>query len=152
ANATNSAAGRPRSTAKPPTAPPNMPACCASTASPEGAPSHVPATRGGQHRPELPAKRSTMNQRCYETGPAESAPAPSPDDPFRRRLLTAALLAGGGQALAGLPLAALAAGRAAAPAFLTPLPTSTADSVAVAAECRVELLYAWGDPISGGPR
>lgn len=92
-----------------------------------------------------------MNQ-CYETGPTNSAPAPSPDDPFRRRLLTAAVLAGGGQALAGLPLAALAAGRAAAPAFLTPLPTSTADHVAVAAECRAQLLYAWGDPISDGPR
>lgn len=77
-----------------------------------------------------------------------------PVDFFRRRLLAAAGLAVGGGALgaSGIPLAALAAGRASgAVNGFSPLPTSTADVVSVPDGYRVDLLYAWGDPVSDGP-
>ena len=87
-------------------------------------------------------------ENCHVSGEA-------PVDPFRRRLLAAAGFAVGGGALSasGIPLAALAAGRASgAINGFVPLPTSTADVVSVPDGYRVDLLYAWGDPVSDGPR
>ncbi len=73
----------------------------------------------------------------------------------RRRLLAAGLL-GGGSLLAGscIPLAALAAEAGRAGGFLEQLPdlpVSSADQVTVDAAFAVQLLFAWGDPISDGP-
>ena len=78
-------------------------------------------------------------------------------DPFRRRLLTAAALtaAGGALAAAGIPLPSLAAsaGRAAGAIHgFAGIPPSSADAVVLAADHAASLLYAWGDPISDGPR
>jgi secreted PhoX family phosphatase len=83
------------------------------------------------------------------------SPGAVPLDPLRRRLLSAAVLAATGSALsaAGIPLAALAAGRASgAVTGFTSLSVSTADAVRVAPGHQVGLLYAWGDPVSGGPQ
>ncbi|MBL8416911.1 MAG: DUF839 domain-containing protein, partial [Dechloromonas sp.] len=78
-------------------------------------------------------------------------------DPFRRRLLSAAALSIGGGTLlaAGVPLPSLAAsaGRAAGAIIdFAGIPVSTADAVMLAEGNTVSLLYAWGDPISDGPR
>lgn len=78
-------------------------------------------------------------------------------DPFRRRLLAVAALAGGGGVLAaaGVPLPSLAAssGRAAGALHgFVGIPPSTADAVTVPAGFTARLLFAWGDPISDGPR
>ena len=78
-------------------------------------------------------------------------------DPFRRRLLSAAALSIGGGALlaAGVPLPSLAAsaGRAAGAIIdFAGITVSTADAVMLAEGNTVSLLYAWGDPISDGPR
>ena len=78
-------------------------------------------------------------------------------DPFRRRLLSLAALSTTSVALAaaGLPLPSLAvsAGRAAgALQDFMGIPASTADLVLVPEGYAVSLLYAWGDPISDGPR
>ena len=78
-------------------------------------------------------------------------------DPFRRRLLSAAALCAGSGALlaAGIPLPSLAAsaGRAAGGIInFNGIPVSTADAVTLAEGNAVSLLYAWGDPISDGPR
>ena len=71
--------------------------------------------------------------------------------PLRRRLLGAALLAGGNLSI---PLTALAASVGRAAGLLNnfaPLPTSTADIVQLSPGLQAELLFAWGDPISDGP-
>jgi secreted PhoX family phosphatase len=86
------------------------------------------------------------------THPAIASTAPL--DPYRRRLLSAAALTATGSALSavGMPLAALAAGRASgALTGFTALPASTTDAVSVAPGHQVSLLYAWGDPVSAGP-
>jgi uncharacterized protein len=78
-------------------------------------------------------------------------------DPFRRRLLSAAILtmSSGALAAAGVPLPSLAAsaGRAtgAIDGFAS-IPPSTADAVILPDGYTASLLYAWGDPISDGPR
>lgn len=77
-------------------------------------------------------------------------------DPFRRRLLSAAVLTatGGALAAAGVPVPALAASTGRASGALTDLVSlavSTADEVRVAPGHATSLLYAWGDPISTGP-
>lgn len=78
-------------------------------------------------------------------------------DPFRRRLLSAAVLSavGGGLAAAGVPLPALAASTGRAGGSLEAfgsLPVSVADEVRLAPGFAANLLYAWGDPVSNGPR
>ena len=78
-------------------------------------------------------------------------------DPFRRRLLSAAILTatGGALAAAGIPMPSLAAGAGRAAGSLLPfggLPVSTEDKVFIPQGYRSNLLYAWGDPISDGPR
>src|SRR5574343_2058395 len=94
-----------------------------------------------------------MTNSCYD--PLDNPNATSgPADPFRRRLLSAAILTTGGALAAGIPLAALAAntGRAAgALGELLAVPLATADAVRVSADHAVSLLYAWGDPVSTGP-
>ncbi len=76
--------------------------------------------------------------------------------PQRRRLLTAGLLASSGLLAGGsIPLAALAAEVGRAGGFfetLGELPVSSADQVTVDAAFAVQLLFAWGDPISDGPQ
>ncbi|MGV0951408.1 MAG: PhoX family protein [Azonexus sp.] len=77
-------------------------------------------------------------------------------DPFRRRLLSAAILtvSGGALAAAGVPLPNLAAsaGRASGAIHgFTGIPASTADTVMLPDGYTASLLYAWGDPISDGP-
>jgi len=87
-------------------------------------------------------------------------PTPSPaldlPTPQRRRLLTAGLFAGG-SLLAGssVPLAALAAEVGRAGGFfaqLDSLPPGSADEVSIGDAYQVQLLFAWGDPISDGPQ
>lgn len=79
-------------------------------------------------------------------------------DPFRRRLLSAAVLTatGGALAAAGIPLPSLAAGSGRAAGSLLPfggLPISTQDKVLLPQSYRSShLLFAWGDPVSAGPR
>jgi len=95
-----------------------------------------------------------MPNACYD--PIEDNTPPMLADPFRRRLLSAAVLtmAGGTLAAAGVPLPALAASSGRAAGALTDfvsLATSTADEVRVAPGHTVSLLYAWGDPVSNGP-
>ena len=89
-----------------------------------------------------------MKNTCFEP-PAVPDNSPALDDPFRRRLLLAASLG-----LASLPLPLLASSVGRAPGSLlnfAPLPPSTADEVRVGAAYKLDLLYAWGDPISDGP-
>lgn len=99
-----------------------------------------------------------MNHSCYDPDDdSVSNPNPdTPDDPFRRRLLSAAVLGiGGTLAGAGMPLPALAASTGRAGGLLDAfksLPISMADEVRVSAGFSAELLYAWGDPVSDGPR
>lgn len=78
-------------------------------------------------------------------------------DPFRRRLLSAALLSatGGALALAGWPLPALAASSGRAGGLLhgfASLAVSSADEVRLAPGFAAKPLFAWGDPISAGPQ
>ncbi len=101
-----------------------------------------------------------MTNACFDPTTARTAPHPAHDllaDPFRRRLLSAAVLtaSGGALAAAGIPLPSLAAsaGRAAGAIHdFTGIPASTRDLVIVSEGYAVSLLYAWGDPISDGPR
>jgi secreted PhoX family phosphatase len=89
------------------------------------------------------------------SGPYPSIAVTAPLDPYRRRLISAAALAATGSALSavGMPLAALAAGRASgAVTGFTALPVSTTDAVSVAPGHQASLLYAWGDPISAAPQ
>ncbi|MDP3537482.1 MAG: PhoX family phosphatase [Azonexus sp.] len=77
-------------------------------------------------------------------------------DPFRRRLLSAAVLTatGGALAAAGIPLPSLAAGAGRASGALGGFPSlgvSTADEVRLAEGFSASVIYAWGDPISDGP-
>lgn len=96
-----------------------------------------------------------MSNHCYDPAP-EAQPKPNLlADPFRRRLLSAAILTttGGALAAAGLPLRGLAAsaGRASGALFdFAALEVSSADEVRVPAGYAVQLLYAWGDPITKG--
>lgn len=72
--------------------------------------------------------------------------------PQRRRMLAAGAVT---LAAGGLPLPALAAsaGRAGRPRIgFTPVAVSTDDLVHLPAGYRAQLLYAWGDPVSDGPR
>ena len=101
-----------------------------------------------------------MTNSCFDPGTDESdlnAALATLADPFRRRLLSAAALTATGSALAaaGIPLPSLAAsaGRAAGAIHaFTGIPVSTADAVMLPEGYAVNLLYAWGDPISDGPR
>lgn len=98
-----------------------------------------------------------MPNACYDPLADNGDTLPALADPFRRRLLSAAVLAttGGALAAAGVPLPALAAsaGRAfgALNDFVS-LAVSTADEVRVPGGYTASLLYAWGDPISAGPQ
>ena len=101
-----------------------------------------------------------MSNSCFDPGADDGAANPAFDllaDPFRRRLLAAAVLTIGGGVLGtlGVPLPSLAAsaGRAAGALHgFTGIPVSTSDSVTVPAGFSARLLYAWGDPVSDGPR
>ncbi len=101
-----------------------------------------------------------MTSSCFDPATAKTAPHAAYDllaDPFRRRLLSAAALTATGGALvaAGIPLPSLAAsaGRAAGAIHdFTGVPVSTADIVTLPDGYAASLLYAWGDPISDGPR
>ncbi len=78
-------------------------------------------------------------------------------DPFRRRLISAAVLAASGGALvaAGIPLPSLAASTGRAAGSLLPfagVPVSLEDKVSLPAGYASDLLFAWGDPVSKGPR
>jgi secreted PhoX family phosphatase len=78
-------------------------------------------------------------------------------DPFRRRLLSAALLSamGGALAMAGWPLPALAASGGRAGSLLhgfASLAVSSADEVGLAPGFAAKPLFVWGDPISDGPQ
>ncbi len=78
-------------------------------------------------------------------------------DPFRRRLLSAALLSatGGALAMAGWPLPALAASGGRAGSLLhgfASLAVSSADEVRLAPGFAAKPLFVWGDPISDGPQ
>ncbi len=95
-----------------------------------------------------------MHNACYD--PTDDHAQDTLADPFRRRLLSAAILstAGGALAAAGVPLPALAASAGRASGALTDfvsLAVSTADEVRVAPGHAASLLYAWGDPVSSGP-
>ena len=97
-----------------------------------------------------------MKNDCYAP-PADDAAIDSLADPFRRRLLSLATLGAGGSLLAaaGFPLPSLAAGAGRATGLLHDfggISVSTADAVTVSPDYLVELLYAWGDPVSDGPR
>lgn len=100
-----------------------------------------------------------MKNSCFESAP-DPIVNPTPDrpaDPFRRRLLSAAVLTASSGALAAagfsLPALATGAGRVAGrlPDFAA-LGVSTADEVRLAGGFAAQLLYAWGDPVSDGPR
>lgn len=101
-----------------------------------------------------------MGNSCFDpsaTGCAHDAIFETLADPFRRRLLSLAALGvtGGVLAAAGIPLPSLAvsAGRATGAIHdFIGIPVSTADEVLVPKGHVVNLLYAWGDPISDGPR
>ena len=97
-----------------------------------------------------PADEPTCN-------PHAEGPLAGLADPFRRRLLSAALLGSGAAALsvAGVPLPALAGsvGRAAGSlAAFGGVPVSQDDQVQLGADYVAQLLYSWGDPVSDGPR
>ena len=101
-----------------------------------------------------------MANSCFDPSPEEGEHNAAFDmlaDPFRRRLLSAAILTLGGGALtaAGVPLPSLAASAGRAPGSLhdfAGIPPSTADAVILPDGYTASLLYAWGDPISDGPR
>ena len=98
-----------------------------------------------------------MKNDCYDPTRQPGACYETLADPFRRRMLSAAVLTatGGALAAAGIPLPTLAAGAGrAAGAVLdfAGIPVSTADRVVLPPGYRAELLYAWGDPVSDGPR
>ncbi|MDP2880145.1 MAG: PhoX family phosphatase [Azonexus sp.] len=98
-----------------------------------------------------------MSNHCFEPDDDAASDSPLLADPFRRRLLSAAALsaASGVLAAAGVPLPALAGsvGRAAGSIHgFTGLPVSSADEVRVAPGFLATLFYAWGDPVSNGPR
>ncbi len=99
-----------------------------------------------------------MSNSCFDPDhdqPASGAPRDTLADPFRRRLLSAAVLGAGALGAAGIPLSALAARTGRAHGSLqdfASLSVSTADEVRVANGLQTQLLYAWGDPISDGPR
>ena len=99
-----------------------------------------------------------MKNDCYDPVAAPDITSPTTlADPFRRRLLALAVLgAGSGGLVAGtFPLSAMAAGTGRASGLLHDfggISVSTADVVSVGPEYRVELLFAWGDPVSDGPR
>lgn len=94
-----------------------------------------------------------MSNTCYD--PIDDHGADALADPFRRRLLSAAILTVGGTfTAAGVPLPALAASAGRASGALTdfvPVAVSTADEVRVAPGHTANLLYAWGDPVSNAP-
>ena len=78
-------------------------------------------------------------------------------DPFRRRLLSAALpsATGGALAMAGWPLPALAASGGRGGSLLhgfASLAVSSADEVRLAPGFAAKPLFVWGDPISDGPQ
>lgn len=77
-------------------------------------------------------------------------------DPFRRLLTTTVLATSGGAlASAGIPLPSLAAGSRRAAGSLLPfgsLPVSTEDKLFLPNGYRSHFLYAWGAPLSDGPR
>ncbi len=101
-----------------------------------------------------------MANSCFDPSGDESTQSAAFNmlaDPFRRRLLSAAVLtlSGAAVAAAGVPLPRLAAstGRAAGALHgFAGIPASTADAVTLPAGYTAQLLYAWGDPISDGPR
>ncbi len=100
-----------------------------------------------------------MANSCFDPADADAHPGAfaALADPFRRRLLSAAALTAAGGALAGvgipLPSLAASAGRAAGALHaFTGIPPSTADAVLLPDGYAASLLYAWGDPISDGPR
>src|SRR5512139_419053 len=101
-----------------------------------------------------------MANSCFDPGAGESNHHVAFDmlaDPFRRRLLSAGILtiSGGALAAAGVPLPSLAASAGRAAGVLhdfAGIPPSTADAVIVPEGYSATLLYAWGDPISDGPR
>ncbi len=109
---------------------------------------------------EIDSSRTAMTNSCFDPRAEESDRNLAFDmlaDPFRRRLLTATALtaAGGALAAAGIPLPSLAAsaGRAAGAIHgFAGIPPSSADAVVLAADHAASLLFAWGDPISDGPR
>ena len=101
-----------------------------------------------------------MPNNCFDPEPqasSEELVLSTLADPFRRRLLSAAVISatGGALAAAGIPLPLLAANSGRASGSLLPftaLPVSTDDRVHVPAGFRSQLLFAWGDPVSDGPR
>jgi hypothetical protein len=97
-----------------------------------------------------------MSNDGFDTSTDHNACFDALADPFRRRLLSAAVIsaAGGALAAAGLPLPSLAAGVGRASGSLAPfasLPPSREDRVRLSPGHRVDLLFAWGDPVSDGP-
>ncbi|NJD25861.1 MAG: PhoX family phosphatase [Betaproteobacteria bacterium] len=98
-----------------------------------------------------------MKNTCFDPVDRNTAALATLADPFRRRLLSAAVLAtaGGTLAATGLPLPSLAAGAGRAGGALLPfagIAPSTEDRVVLPTGYRSELLFAWGDPVSDGPR
>ena len=98
-----------------------------------------------------------MSNSCFDPAEEHGACYDTLADPFRRRLLSAAVLTatGGALAVSGVPLPSLAANAGRASGSLFPfaaLPVSTDDTVSLPAGFKASLLYAWGDPISDGPR
>jgi secreted PhoX family phosphatase len=108
---------------------------------------------------EIDSSRTAMANSCFDPNADEADHNTAFDmlaDPFRRRLLSAAILtvSGGALAAAGVPLPKLAAstGRASGAIHgFTGIPASTADTVMLPDGYTASLLYAWGDPISDGP-
>ena len=81
----------------------------------------------------------------------------APADPFRRRLLAAAIMGSAGAALsaAGIPLPACAANTGRATGVLdgfVSLPASSADEIRLSPGFSAKPLFVWGDPVSDGPR
>jgi uncharacterized protein len=102
---------------------------------------------------------NTMSNNCYDPQPdaSKSTCFDGLADPFRRRLLTATVIGAGGAALtaAGIPLPSLAAGAGRASGFIFPFDSvapSIEDKVLIPEGYEVRLLFAWGDPVSDGPR
>lgn len=101
-----------------------------------------------------------MSNCCFDPHndkPAQTEAIATLADPFRRRLLSAAVLSATGGALSalGIPLPSLAASTGRAGGSLLPfhsLPVSTQDKVSLPEGYQCNLLFAWGDPVSNGPR